>query len=373
MGRTAYLRGPNSLPRYLKLVASCTSRAARSTFMRMRGLRLAFLALGLVLGLTAAASGGSSPVATLTRCTGGSTSATIAGRHVCLRAGARCNKRLDRAYHRYRFHCHSGRLTRFPAPSPPAKPPTLANPPAPVGELVDVGGYRLQLECVGSGSPTIVFEPGNTASRHGARIVQYALSTESRACSYDRPGTFTPTPSSSDPRPDSVPPTSETFTRELHTLLTKANVPGPYLLVGASFGGSLISAYTARHPADVAGLVFIDAVGPGASERLFSTGALIEIWDPRADLHLLNGMSFGSRPVVVLTTTLPAEAPDIQRRSSDVLVAGAPQYSHYVFFDVPGLAYETIRVALSALRSGGTLPKCADTVLPRIGARCTTP
>jgi pimeloyl-ACP methyl ester carboxylesterase len=340
--------------------------------MRMRGLRLAFVALGLALALAAAASGAFSPAATAKRCTGGSTSATIAGKHVCLRAGARCNKRLDGAYHRYRFHCHSGRLTRFPAPTPPAKPPVLADPPAPAGELFDVGGYRLFLECVGSGSPTVVLEPGNTASRHGARIVQYALSTENRVCSYDRPGTITPIPSSSDPQPDSVPPTSETFARELHTLLTKANVPGPYLLVGASFGGSLISAYTARHPADVAGLVFIDAVGPGASERLFSTGALIEIWDPRADLDLLNGMSFGSRPVVVLTTTLIGEAPDIQRRSTNVLVAGAPQYSHFVFFDVPGLAYEAIRVALSALRAGGTLPKCAETVLPKIGARCTT-
>ena len=333
-------------------------------------MRLALLASGAVFALTGAAAGGLSPGAAVKLCKAGSTPARIGGKDVCLKAGAKCSKRLDAAYHRYRFHCHAGRLTRFP---PPPKPPMLADPPAPVGELVDVGGYRLQLECVGSGSPTIVFEPGNTASRHGVRIVQYALSTETRACSYDRPGTFTPIPSASDPRPDSVPPTSETFTRELHTLLTKANVPGPYLLVGASFGGSLISAYTARHPADVAGLVFIDAVGPGASERLFSTGALIEIWDPRADLDLLNGVSFGSRPVVVLTTTLIAEAPDIQRRSTNVLVAGAPQYSHFVFFDVPGLAYEAIRVAVSALRGGGTLPKCAETVLPKIGARCTTP
>ena len=333
-------------------------------------MRLALLAFGAVLALTGAASGGHSPGSAVKLCKAGSIPAWIGGKDLCLKAGAKCSKRLDAAYHRYRFHCHAGRLTRFP---PPPKPPMLAAPPTPVGELVDVGGYRLQLECVGSGSPTIVFEPGNTASRHGVRIVQYALSTENRACSYDRPGTFTPMPSASDQRPDSVPPTSETFTRELHTLLTKANVPGPYLLVGSSFGGSLISAYTARHPADVAGLVFIDAVGPAASERLFTTGALIEIWDPRADLDLLNGVSFGSRPVVVLTTTLIAEAPDIQRRSTNVLVAGAPQYSHFVYLDAPGLAYEAIRVAVSALRGGGTLPKCAETVLPKIGARCTTP
>ena len=64
--------------------------------------------------------------------------------------------------------------------------------------------------------------------------------------------------------------TQETFVRELHTVLTNGNGPGPYVLVGASFGGLLISAYTAHHPADVAGLVFIDAVGPASIRRPFA-------------------------------------------------------------------------------------------------------
>ena len=75
----------------------------------------------------------------------------------------------------------------------------------------------------------------------------------------------------------------------------------------------------------------------------------------------------------MLTTTLIVEVPDIQGRSTNILVAGAPQYSHFVSLDAPGLVYETIRVAVSALRGGGTLPTCATTVLPKIGARCTTP
>jgi pimeloyl-ACP methyl ester carboxylesterase len=308
-------------------------------------------------------------------CKAGSVAGTIAGKHVCLKAGARCTKRLDRAYHRYRFHCHSGRLTRFPAPAPPPpaptpSPPTLAEPPAPGGGLIDVGGYRLHLECVGTGAPTIVFEPGNTASRHGARRVQYALSTESRVCTYDRPGTVSPIAGSSDPRPANVPPTSETFVRELHTVLTNANVPGPYLLVGASFGGLLISAYTAHYPAEVAGLVFIDAVGPAAAETIGNV--IIEPWEPGADLDLIRGVTFGSRPVVILTTTLANEAADIRRRSANVVEAGAPQYGHFVLLETPGLAYEAIRVATAAVRAGGALPACAQTRLPRVGARCTT-
>jgi pimeloyl-ACP methyl ester carboxylesterase len=337
-------------------------------------MRLAGVA-GVLLLLTAGVAGVRAPAATAKHCKAGSTSATIAGKHVCLKPGARCAKRNDRAFHRYRFHCHSGRLTRFPAPPPaPAPgpvPPTLAEPPAPGGELVDVGGYRLHLECAGTGTPTVVIEPGNTGSRHNPRKAQYALAADTRVCTYDRPGTVTPIPGSSDPRPATVPATSETFARELHTVLANGNVPGPYLLVGASFGGMLIAAFTAHYPADVVGLTFIDAVGPGSVETL--ARSLIEPWEPGGDLGLIRGMTFGSRPVVVLTTTLVDEAADIQRRSSNVLVATAPKYGHFVFAEVPGLAYEAIRVAVGAVRAGGTLPRCVDTLLPQVGARCTTP
>jgi len=307
-------------------------------------------------------------------CKAGSTSATIGGKHVCLKAGVRCTKHLDRAYHRYRYHCHSGRLIRFaaPAPVPPVgTPPTLPDPPAPAGALVDVGGYRIHLECTGSAAPTIVIETGSTATRINYRRVQYALSTESRVCTYDRPGTTAPVAGASDQRPASVQPTSETFARELHTALRSANVPGPYVLAGTSFGGLLISAFTARYPSEVAGLAFIDAISPGSIDSwvpILLTD--LEPWDGRADVNLLRGLSFESRPVVVLTTQQPGDIPDFQRRSSNIVVAQAPQYGHFVFLDAPGLAYEAIRVAASAVRAGGRLPTCAQTRLPQYGARC---
>ncbi|HEX6662663.1 MAG TPA: alpha/beta hydrolase [Gaiellaceae bacterium] len=326
----------------------------------------ALLAIGARAGTAQPTSG--------TRCAPGTTAATIAGKKVCLKAGSRCVRRLDRAYHRYRFHCHSGRLTRFPAPAPippVGTPPALAEPPAPAGQLVDVGGYRLHLECVGTGLPTVVIETGQLATRLNYRKVQYALSTENRVCTYDRPGTTAPVPSASDQRPASVPPTSETFTRELHALLVNANVPGPYLLAGNSLGGLLVSAFTARHPADVVGLVFIDAEAPGNVESWLQADLdFPEPWDGRADVGLLKGLNFGSRPVVVLTTQQPGEIPAFRRSASNIVVAQAPQYGHIVFSEVPGLAYEAIRVATAAVRAGGPLPPCAQTQLPKIGARC---
>jgi len=169
-----------------------------------------------------------------------------------------------------------------------------------------------------------------------------------------------------------VPPTAETFARELRTALQNANVPGPYVLAGTSLGGLLVSSFTARYPADVAGLVFLDAISPGSVESYLPI--LLgdtEPWDGRGEVGLLRGLNFGSRPVVVLTTTQPGEAPDFRQRASNIVVAGASQYGHLVFVEVPGLAYEAIRIAVAAVRAGGPLPACAQTRLPQIGARCT--
>lgn len=301
----------------------------------------------------------------------------MAGKHVCLKAGQQCRTALDRTYHRYRFHCHRGRLTRFPPPPPsppvtttpapnPEPPPVLADPPPPTGSLVDVGGYRLMLECVGSGSPTILYESGASGTRWGVRKVQYALSADTRVCSYDRPNAEG---SQSDQRPASVVPTSERFAQELRTLLTSAGEPGPYLLVGGSFGGILNAVFTLHHPDLVAGLVFVDSFSPNAAELEMKL-VIREGWNVRADLEALKVLQFGSRPLVVLQTDYLNEGSDFRRRSTNIIVADASQYSHDVAGEAPGLVYETIRVAVGAIRSGGALPACASTPLARLVERC---
>ena len=78
----------------------------------------------------------SAPAAAEKRCKRGFRHAVISGAHRCLRAGQRCNRRLDRRYHAYGFHCHSGRLTRNRArPTPPPPPPPPPSPPA-AGRIV---------------------------------------------------------------------------------------------------------------------------------------------------------------------------------------------------------------------------------------------
>src|SRR5207237_9306542 len=99
------------------------------------------------------------------------------------------------------------------------------------GKLVDaVNGFRLNLCCMGSGSPTVVFESGWEDWAPAWAIVQPRIAKWTRACSYDRAGT-----GFSDPGP--MPRTSVRIADELHTALHSAVVKGTYTLVGHAFGG----------------------------------------------------------------------------------------------------------------------------------------
>lgn len=83
------------------------------------------VAIIVFAGLLAVANVGARP-ADVAACAPGSVTARVGGKTVCLRPGAKCKTSLDRAYHRYRFHCHRGRLTRF-RPTPPRPRPVEVN------------------------------------------------------------------------------------------------------------------------------------------------------------------------------------------------------------------------------------------------------
>jgi pimeloyl-ACP methyl ester carboxylesterase len=123
------------------------------------------------------------------------------------------------------------------------------------GKLIDIGGYRLHLYCTGQrvqGSPTVVFEGGLGATSIMWSMAQMGVAVRTRACSYDRAGYGW-----SDPGPQ--PRTARQIVQELHDLLEKAGEQPPYSLVGHSFGGIIIRLYASSFPAEVAGLVLVDA------------------------------------------------------------------------------------------------------------------
>lgn len=161
---------------------------------------------------------------------------------------------------------------------------TVPARPAPLGRLVDIGGYRLHLYCTGSGSPTVILMHGFADFSFTWALVQPAVAQVTRVCSYDRAGQAW-----SDPGP---PPRGlQRISDELHVLLGHSGERGPFILVGQSWGGLVPRLYQPQHPADVAGVVFVDAShedmwmwlnGVTLQPRLASAAEWERIHQPRA-------------------------------------------------------------------------------------------
>jgi pimeloyl-ACP methyl ester carboxylesterase len=118
--------------------------------------------------------------------------------------------------------------------------------------LVDIGGRRLQINCAGSGSPTIVLVAGGSAFAIDWALVQPKLATTTRVCSYDRAGLGW---SDAGPADETV----EQTISDLHALLSRAGERGPFVLVGASIGGLYVRAYQRAFASDVVALVFTNS------------------------------------------------------------------------------------------------------------------
>ena len=137
----------------------------------------------------------------------------------------------------------------------------------PPGRMIDVGGYRLHMHCTGEGSPTVIIEAGwGDSSLTWSSAVQPGVASASRVCTYDRAGM-----GYSDPGPR--PRTAERFAQELHTLLLRADEPGPYVLVGHSLGGLSVRVFAHDYPADVVGVVLIDSMSPSSARASASDDA----------------------------------------------------------------------------------------------------
>lgn len=130
----------------------------------------------------------------------------------------------------------------------------------PLGQLVDVGGYKLHLNCSGEGSSTVVFDSGFGCNSLAWTLVQSEVSKFSRAVSYDRAGQGW-----SETSPQER--TSQNIVDELHLALKSAKVPGPYILVGHSFGGINVLLYASRYPDEVAGVVLVDSSHEDVEEK----------------------------------------------------------------------------------------------------------
>jgi len=122
--------------------------------------------------------------------------------------------------------------------------------PAP-GQLVDVGGYKLHIFCMGQGSPTVILDHVGAGNSAQWGLVQPEIAKMTRVCAYDRAGFGW-----SDPGP--APRDARQNVQELHALLTNAHIAPPYVLVGHSFGGDVARLYADQYRDQVAGMVLVD-------------------------------------------------------------------------------------------------------------------
>jgi pimeloyl-ACP methyl ester carboxylesterase len=129
-----------------------------------------------------------------------------------------------------------------------------------IGHAVDIGGRSVNIDCAGSGSPAVILESGGGGyGGYGWRMVQAEVATFTRVCWYDRAGEGW-----SDPAPTAR--SSATVVEDLHDLLQRASVAGPYVMVGHSIGGEYVHVFTARFPSEVAGVVLVDSTNPEQRE-----------------------------------------------------------------------------------------------------------
>ena len=134
------------------------------------------------------------------------------------------------------------------------------------GQLVDVGGHRLHIYCMGEGTPSVVMDSGFPASSLSWTFVQPAVARFTHACSYDRAGLGW-----SDAGP--MPRSSRQIVEELRALLLNAGVEAPFVLVGHSFGSFTVRLFASTYPSDVVGLVLVDPIHPSEWLEMTEAGA----------------------------------------------------------------------------------------------------
>jgi len=292
----------------------------------------------------------------------------------------------------------------------PAEKPSARVSITGAGSLVEIGGgRRLYMQCVGSGSPTVVLESGFGVDTHSWRDVQGQLGRTTRTCAYDRAGI-----GNSIRRPGVHDAGDDVD--DLEGLLDGADLAPPYVLVGQSYGGLLVRLFAQSHRDDIAGIVLVDAMGRHQKRRELAlwpkdqAPALRRSWtrqvldgvDLRAGDTLASRVtSLGDTPLAVITAGKhdadtrrmpPRLARDLYglwltmqdelaALSSDQVHVVALRSDHWIqvrrFHDgeqridgQPDVVIRAVRAAVRAARDGAALAPCSRLFTdPRVHCR----
>jgi pimeloyl-ACP methyl ester carboxylesterase len=222
----------------------------------------------------------------------------------------------------------------------------VERPTVAVDDVFEVEGVGFHLHCTGHGDATVLLIAGwGAAGDETWSAVHPTLAEEARVCTYDRPGTGTSDAPSADQ-------TFETEAADLRALLEAAGEPGPYVLVGHSFGGAEAVTFAADFPDEVTGLVLVDAspttwpaavcaVPDDGTPTAASFRQLCKVFhDPQLDPervdvipafeHLASMSSLGDLPLTVITAdtrTAPGLAAAELERLNEVWAEGVDTWA----------------------------------------------
>ncbi len=178
------------------------------------------------------------------------------------------------------------------------------------GELVDVGGHRLHLLCVGSGTPTVILESGLGEAAAYWGWISTAVAQDTRVCAYDRAGRGWSDPAA-------VAQDGIAVATDLHILLDRGHVTGPLLLVGHSSGAQYVRIFAGRYPEQVAGMVLLDGQPAEVFESLPIFPVFYNVFRRvSALLPSLARLGVGRVRYHADFATWPAKARDMQRFTS---------------------------------------------------------
>ena len=133
--------------------------------------------------------------------------------------------------------------------------------------LVDIGGgQRLNLYCLGSGSPTVILDAGMGDSTISWAMVQPGIAKTTRVCSFDRAGL-----GFSDAARRSSTPVNQS--EDLHALLGAAGIKPPFVMVGHSLAGMNVRVFADKYRDDVVGMVIVEGSHEDQSAEGWALGA----------------------------------------------------------------------------------------------------
>jgi len=144
---------------------------------------------------------------------------------------------------------------------------TTGHPP--LGKMIDVGGYKLHIYQSGirkNKEPAIILIHGLGSYSFDWYLVQQKVKSFSFVCSYDRAGQAWSETGTKPRGPAKA-------AKELNTLLNKAGIKPPYILVGQSWGGFVARTYTDLYPKEVVGIILVSSAHE--NEYLWINGRII--------------------------------------------------------------------------------------------------